>query len=70
MSHFFVIIQSGQKFVSPAMSGITPKKNSLLPVTKPAAISPRPSTILNGLHIFLILFTFMKFPLNIFDTIH
>ena len=62
MSHFFVIIQRGQKLVTPAIKGITPKKNQALPVKKPVATKATPTAILIGPQAALIFIIFIISP--------
>ena len=68
MLHFLVMIQSGQKFTKPAMSGIAPKKNhgaeSIAPnwIT-PVRIKSAPIIIRKTLQKDLIAFTFIILPL-------
>lgn len=68
-SHFLEIIQSGQKFRSPAARGMIPRKNHgayseaphcMIPVT----ISATPKMIRNTLQNDLILLKFIFIPLN------
>lgn len=56
------MLQSGQKLVKPAIKGITPKKNQLMPVTTPIAINVNPIAMRNGLQNDLILLKFIFIP--------
>ena len=63
-SHFFVIIQSGQKFTRPAISGIAPRKNHLAYSVAPSCMIPVrikaiPISIRKTLQNDLIAFTFI-----------
>ena len=64
MSHFLVMMHSGQKFIRPAISGIAPRKNqgaaSIAPsCTTPVKIKTIPAIIRKTLQNDLILFTFI-----------
>ena len=54
------MIQSGQKFITPAAKGTAPKKNQGLENTNPIAIRVRPSAIRSGWQIFRMFIKFIK----------